>query len=74
MALYFPPNPQEGQRYVGTNGITYTWIRNRWNGILALEQGAAYFYYEGSDAFFEFDPDAGSDLDGGWANGTEFQN
>jgi hypothetical protein len=67
MALYFPPSPTEGQRYVGINGITYTWLGNRWSGTHALEQGQAEYYIDNSDAFFQYDPDLHDELDGGTA-------
>ena len=67
MALYFPPNPTEGQQYVGINGITYTWLGDRWSGDRALELGQASYYIDNSDAFFVYDPDLHDELDGGTA-------
>ena len=67
MALYFPPNPTEGQRYVAVNGVTYTWLANRWNATQAIEEGIAEYYIDNSDAFFEYDPDIHAELDGGTA-------
>ena len=67
MALYFPPNPTEGQQYVGINGITYTWMGDRWSGDRALELGQAFYYIDNSDAFFQYDPDLHDEVDGGTA-------
>ena len=67
MALYFPPNPEEGQQYVGINGITYTWLGNRWNGTHALEQGNAEYYVDNSNASFQYHSDLHDELDGGTA-------
>jgi hypothetical protein len=71
MALYFPPDPVNGQKYVGTNGITYTWVDNRWNGVLALSQGDAEYYVDNGGASFNYDPDINNELDGGNAAGSE---
>jgi hypothetical protein len=49
-------------------------LGNRWNAEIAVRQGTAYFYYEGADAAFEYNEVIDDELDGGWANGTEFQN
>jgi len=65
--IYFPPNPTTGQRYVGTNGVTYTWMGNRWSGVNALEQGTAEFYIDGGDAAFEYNSNRDGILDGGTA-------
>ena len=67
MALYFPSNPVEGQRYVGINGVTYTWLGNRWNGSSALAEGVAEYYVDNSDAAFVYNPDLHNELDGGTA-------
>ncbi len=67
MALYFPLSPAEGQKYVGINGITYTWLSNRWSGTHALEQGQAEFYIDNRDALWQYDPDLHNELDGGIA-------
>jgi hypothetical protein len=67
MALYFPPTPTEGQRYVGINGITYTWLGNRWNGTLALTQGIAEYYVDNGDSFFNYDTDLHDLIDGATA-------
>lgn len=67
MALYFPPDPTQGQKYVGINGITYTWLDSRWNGTKALEQGQAEYYIDNGDALFVYDPDLNDELDGGSA-------
>ena len=67
MSLYFPPSPTEEQRYVALNGITYTWLGNRWNGTKALEQGEAEYYVDNGNASFEYDPDLHDELDGGTA-------
>ena len=74
MLLDLPLNPTLYQQYVANNGVTYTWLGNRWNAEIAIRQGTAYFYYEGSDAAFEYNEIVDEELDGGWANGTEFQN
>ena len=65
--LYFPPNPAEGQRYVAVNGVTYTWLGNRWNSVQAIEEGVAEYYIDNGDAFFDYDPDLDAELDGGTA-------
>lgn len=67
MALYFPLNPTQGQRYVGTNGVTYTWLGNRWNSTQAVEEGVAEYYIDNSDAFFDYDPETDAELEGGTA-------
>lgn len=67
MALYFPENPVNGQRYVATNGVTYTWIHNRWNGTYALAMGHAEYYVDNGDAIFVYDPALDNELDGGTA-------
>ena len=65
--LYFPPSPTLGQRYVGINGVTYTWMGDRWNGVQALQQGVAEYYIDNGDAFFDYDADLDAELDGGTA-------
>jgi hypothetical protein len=67
MNLYLPETPTQGQRYVATNGITYTWIDNRWNGTLALAQGVAEYYVDNGDAFFTYNILTNNQLDGGTA-------
>jgi len=68
--IYFPENPTLGQRYVGVNGVTYTWMGDRWNGVNALETGRAEYYVDNSDAEFEYDAVRDGLLDGGNAQGT----
>lgn len=65
--IYFPPDPTLGQRYVGVNGVTYTWMGDRWNGVNALQQGQAEYYIDGGDAAFEYDENRDGILDGGTA-------
>lgn len=65
--LEFPDNPITGQRYVGINAVTYTWLGNRWNSITAIEQGIAEYYVDSGDANFVFNPDVDNELDGGLA-------
>lgn len=65
--IYFPPDPALGQRYVAINGVTYTWLGDRWNGVQALEQGTAEHYIDGGDANFEYDELRDGILDGGTA-------
>jgi len=65
--ITFPNNPTEGQIYIGINGITYTWLGNRWNGTIALANGTAEYYVDNGDAYFEYDPDLHNELDGGTA-------
>lgn len=67
MALYFPLEPTNGQKYVANNGITYTWLGNRWNGTMALAAGTAEYYVDNGDANFTYDPDLHNELDGGTA-------
>ena len=65
--IYFPPDPSTGQEYVGVNGVTYTWMGNRWSGVNALQQGTAEYYVDGGDAQFEYDINRDGILDGGTA-------
>lgn len=65
--IYFPTEPTLGQRYVGVNGVTYTWMGTHWNGALALQQGTAEYYVDGGDAAFEYSALRDSQLDGGTA-------
>ena len=65
--ITFPSNPTLGQRYVGTNAVTYTWMGTHWNGVAALQQGQAEFYVDGGDAQFEYDENRDGILDGGTA-------
>jgi hypothetical protein len=74
MLIDLPLNPMLYQQYVANNGVTYTWLGNRWNAEIAVRQGTSYFYYEGADAAFDYNEVIDDELDGGWANGTEFQN
>ena len=69
MLLDLPLNPTLNQQYVANNGITYTWLGNRWSSEVAVRTGTAAFYYEGSDAAFEYDPYVNDELDGGMADG-----
>lgn len=63
--IYFPPSPTVGQEYVGVNGVTYTWMGDRWNGVNALEQGRAEFFLDNGDAGFEYNAVRDGILDGG---------
>ena len=74
MLLDLQLNPTLNQQYVANNGSTYTWLGNRWSTEPAIRRGTAYFYYEGADAAFDYNEVTDDELDGGWANGTEFQN
>lgn len=65
--IYFPENPTLGQKYVGINGVTYTWMGDRWNGVAALQQGTAEYYIDGGDAEFDYDELRDGILDGGTA-------
>jgi hypothetical protein len=65
--IYFPEDPTLGQKYVGTNGVVYTWMGDRWNGVAALESGTAKYYVDGGDAEFEYDISRDGLLDGGTA-------
>lgn len=65
--LYFPSRPAQGQRYVATNGVMYTWLGNRWNSTQAIEEGVAEHYVDNGDAWFEYDADIDAELDGGTA-------
>ena len=66
--IYFPPSPTTGQKYVGVNGVTYTWMGDRWNGVNALEQGTAEYYVDGGDAQFTYNANRDGLLDGGYAD------
>ena len=68
--IYFPPEPTTGQKYVGINGVTYTWMGDRWNGVNALEQGTAEYYVDGGDAAFDYNADRDGLLDGGYADNS----
>ena len=68
--IYFPPDPTTGQKYVGVNGVTYTWMGNRWSGIDALEQGTAEYYIDNGDASFVYDENRDGLLDGGDADNS----
>ena len=68
--IYFPPEPTTGQKYVGINGVTYTWMGNRWNGVNALEQGTAEYYVDGGDAAFDYNADRDGLLDTGYADNS----
>ena len=70
MLLDLPLNPTLNQQYVANNGSTYTWLGNRWSTEPAIRQGTAYFYYEGADATFDYDPYINDELDGGMADGA----
>ena len=65
--IYFPPGASVGQRYVATNGATYTWLGNRWSSATAVAQGTAEYYVDGGDAGFEYNADRDAELDGGTA-------
>ena len=65
--IYFPETPTLGQRYVGVNGVTYTWMGDRWSSATAMAQGTAEYYVDGGDAAFEYDADVNDELDGGTA-------
>lgn len=67
--LYFPPTPTVGQRYIGINGATYTWLGDRWNSIVAIEAGIAEHYVDNGNAFFEYNLLIHDELDGGGATG-----
>lgn len=63
--IYFPEEPSTGQVYVGTNGVSYTWMGDRWSGTNALETGRADFFIECGDSAFEYNEQRDSELDGG---------
>ena len=66
--IYFPTSPSTGQKYVGINGVTYTWTGNRWSAAAALEQGTAEYYVDNGDANFSYNSDRDGLLDGGVAD------
>jgi hypothetical protein len=66
--IYFPLSPTTGQKYVGINGVTYTWMGDRWNGVNALEQGTAEYYIDGGDAAFAYNENRDGLLEGGAAD------
>ena len=68
--IYFPSSPTTGQKYVGINGVTYTWMGDRWNGVAALEQGTAEYYIDGGDAPFSYNSNRDGLLDGGNADNS----
>ena len=63
--IYFPEEPTTGQVYVGINGVSYTWMGDRWSGTNALETGRADFFIEGGDSAFEYTAPRDNILDGG---------
>jgi hypothetical protein len=63
--IYFPEEPSTGQVYVGINGVSYTWMGDRWSGTNALETGRADFFVEGGDSAFEYIAPRDTTLDGG---------
>ena len=65
--IYFPSDPETGQQYVGINGVTYTWMGDRWNGVNALQLGQADYFIEGGDAGFTYNATRDGILDGGTA-------
>lgn len=65
--IYFPQGPVLGQQYVGINGVTYTWMGDRWNGVNALQQGTAEYYIDGGNADFVYNEIRDGLLDGGTA-------
>lgn len=65
--IYFPESPTLGQKYVAINGVTYTWMGDRWNGVVAASQGQAKYYVDGGDAEFAYDENRDGILDGGTA-------
>ena len=65
--IYFPPGYTIGQQYVGINGVTYTWMGDRWNGVAALESGTAKYYIDGGTADFVYNETRDGILDGGTA-------
>jgi hypothetical protein len=65
--IQFPTSPATGQKYVGVNGVTYTWMGNRWSGVDALEQGTAEYYIDNGDASFVYNASRDGLLDGGTA-------
>jgi len=68
--IYFPPSPTVGQQYVGVNGVTYTWMGDRWNGVNALEQGQADYFIDGGDASFNYNAVRDGILDDGVADNS----
>lgn len=70
MLLFFPESPTLGQRYVGVNGVTYTWTGDRWSSALAIEAGRAEYYVDGGDAEFTYNSARDGLLDGGVADNS----
>lgn len=46
----FPTGPSTGQQWVAENGVTYTWLGDRWNSAIALQLGTAAAYVDGGRA------------------------
>jgi hypothetical protein len=69
--IYFPEEPSTGQVYVGINGVSYTWMGDRWSGTNALETGRADFFVEGGDSAFEYNEQRDAELDGGNSQANE---
>jgi hypothetical protein len=65
--IYFPDEPYLGQQYVGVNGVTYTWMGDRWSGVNALEHGRAEYFIDNGDASFVYNATRDAELDGGTA-------
>lgn len=66
-AITFPPNPTVGQEYIADNGITYTWLSNRWSGVQAIVSGKAQYIIDGEYSYSEYNPKIDKILDGGAA-------
>ena len=73
-AIIFPTNPTVGQEFVPSNGATYIWNGTYWSSIVAIEDGTSSYIYEGGTGETVYNEIFDNTLDGGWANGTEFQN
>jgi hypothetical protein len=62
--IHFPSSPSLGQRYVGVNGVTYTWLGDRWSAANALQTGHAEYYVDNGDAGFSYNSIRDGVLDG----------
>jgi hypothetical protein len=63
--IHFPIDPSTGDQYVGTNGVTYTWMGDRWNSVNAIQNNTASYFVEGGDAGFNYNSSRDGVLDGG---------
>lgn len=67
-AITFPTNPKTGDEFVATNGVTYIWMDDRWNGTYAILTGKASPVYDGEYASSTYNSYRDNTLEGGTNN------